>query len=63
MMSRTLLAFVVAVAAADPAVIKETEQFRAKHEEDYRRQYVTLAGLSAIKDGVNKVADAANKKL
>jgi uncharacterized protein (DUF1684 family) len=60
MISRALLAVVLALAAVDPAVVKEIEQFRAKHEEDYRRQYVTLAGLSSIKDGVNTVGSAAS---
>jgi hypothetical protein len=44
MISRAMLAVVLALGAADPAVMKEIEQFRAKHEEDYRRQFVTLAG-------------------
>jgi hypothetical protein len=30
-----MLAVSLALAAADPAVVKEIEQFRAKHEEDY----------------------------
>ena len=60
MMTRVILAVVIALGAADAAVVKEIEQFRAKHEEDYRRQYVTLAGLSPIKDGVNTVGSAAS---
>jgi uncharacterized protein (DUF1684 family) len=55
-----MLAVVLALGAADPAVMKEIEQFRAKHEEDYRRQFVTLAGLSSIKDGVNTVGSASS---
>jgi hypothetical protein len=39
---------------------KETEQFRAKHEADYQRDYVTLAGLISLKDGVNTVGSAAS---
>jgi len=53
-----MLAVALALAAADPAVVKEIEQFRAKHEEDYRRQFVTLAGLGSIKEGVNTVGSA-----
>jgi len=60
MMSRAILAVALALAAADPAVVKEIEQFRAKHEEDYRRQFVTLAGLGSIKEGVNTVGSAAS---
>jgi uncharacterized protein (DUF1684 family) len=55
-----MLAGVLALGAADPAVMKEIEQFRAKHEEDYRRQFVTLAGLSPIKEGVNTVGSASS---
>ena len=29
------------------------EEFRARHEADYRRRFVTLEGLAALKDGVN----------
>src|SRR5256885_16121837 len=60
MISRATLAIALALAAVDPAVVKEIEQFRAKHEEDYRRQYVTLAGLSSIKDGINTVGSASS---
>jgi uncharacterized protein (DUF1684 family) len=48
-----LAAMILGAAAIDPAVVKEINDFRAKHERDYRRQYVTLAGLSSLKDGVN----------
>jgi uncharacterized protein (DUF1684 family) len=44
----------------DAATIKEIEQFRARHEEDYRRQFVTLAGLFNLKPGVNTVGSAAS---
>jgi hypothetical protein len=60
MISRAILTITLAVTAADPAMVKEIEQFRAKHEEDYRKQYVTLAGLSSIKDGVNTVGSASS---
>jgi len=42
------------------SLIHETEAFRKKHEEDYRRQYVPLAGLFSLKDGVNTVGSAAS---
>ena len=40
-------------AAAAPAAPLTTEQWRAKHEEDYRRDYVTIAGLFLLKQGAN----------
>ena len=58
MIPRAILAAALAV-SLDPAAIKEIEQFRAKHEEDYRKQYVTLAGLFELKNGVNTVGSAA----
>jgi hypothetical protein len=59
MIARTALAIALAGAAVDPAAVKETEQFRTKHEADYRRDYVTLAGLFSLHDGVNTVGSAA----
>src|SRR5262245_51508141 len=66
MMPRAILGLVLAltpaVAAVNqapaPAVVNEIEQFRAKHEEDYRRQFVPLAGLFDLKPGVNTVGSA-----
>jgi len=46
-------------AAPDNAAIKETEQFRAKHEADYRKEYVSLAGLFFLNPGANKAGSAA----
>jgi uncharacterized protein (DUF1684 family) len=63
MIARTALAMALAVAAADPAAVKETEQFRTKHETDYRRDYVTLAGLFSLHDGVNTVGSAATNAI
>ncbi len=59
-MLRATVAVVLALAAADPAHVAETEAFRKKHEEDYRRQFVPLAGLFALKDGVNMVGSGAS---
>ena len=36
---------------AAEAAVKETEQFRAKHEADYRKEYVSLAGLFFLEPG------------
>jgi uncharacterized protein (DUF1684 family) len=60
MIARAILAIVMMLAALDPAVVKEIEDFRAKHETDYRRDYVTLAGLFPLKEGVNKAGSAAS---
>jgi uncharacterized protein (DUF1684 family) len=51
-----ILAVVVAAAAAvaaDEAHVKQVEAWRARHEADYRREYVPLAGLFFLKTGVN----------
>ena len=45
-------------AAPDNAAVKETEQFRAKHEADYRKEYVSLAGLFFLNPGANKSGSA-----
>ena len=45
-------------AAPDNAAVKETEQFRAKHEADYRKEYVSLAGLFFLNPGANKAGSA-----
>jgi len=63
MIARTVLAISLAAATADPAAVKETEQFRAKHETDYRRDFVTLAGLFSLKDGVNTIGSAASNAI
>jgi uncharacterized protein len=44
--------------AMDAATRKEIEQWRAKHEADYRREYVPLAGLFALKPGANAAGSA-----
>src|SRR6266481_3936383 len=58
MMLRAMVLFAFAFAASDPAHVAQTEAFRKKHEEDYRRQYVSLAGLFALKGGANTVGSA-----
>lgn len=63
MIVRTVLAMALALAAADSAIVKETEAFRAMHEADYRRDYVTLAGLFSLNDGVNTVGSAASNAI
>lgn len=45
--------------ANDAAVVKAIEAWRAKHETDYRRDWVSIAGLHALKPGVNTAGSAA----
>ena len=62
-MLRAMVLFAFAFAASDPAHVAEREAFRKKHEEDYRRQYVPLAGLFSLKDGVNTVGGAPSNDI
>lgn len=57
-MLRVMLPIAIAFAALDSSHVAETEAFRKKHEEDYRRQYVPLAGLFSLKEGVNTVGSS-----
>ena len=50
-------------ADVDTASRKETEAWRAKHEADYRRDYVPLAGLFALKRGANTAGSAASNNI
>jgi len=62
-MSRMAAAFTLTAAGAlsaascapnpEPAVIKEIDAFRAKHEVDYTKEYVPLAGLFPLSEGRN----------
>src|SRR6266536_1906895 len=45
-------------AAPDLAYRQEVEKWRAKHEADYRREYVGLAGLFSLKPGVNSAGSS-----
>jgi uncharacterized protein (DUF1684 family) len=54
-----LLGLVVCtVAAADEADVKRVQEWRAKHEADYRRDWVPLSGLFVLKPGVNTAGSA-----
>jgi uncharacterized protein (DUF1684 family) len=67
----TFLAAVSVVAAtlANPASppdathAKEVEQWRARHEADYRKEYVPLAGLFFLKPGRNTAGSAASSDI
>jgi uncharacterized protein len=47
------------VAAADQADVKRVQEWRAKHEADYRRDWVPLSGLFVLKPGPNTIGSAA----
>ena len=51
------------VAAADAAYVKEVETWRAKHEADYTREYVALAGLFFLKPGQNAAGSAPSNDI
>jgi uncharacterized protein len=63
MIARTILAAAVALTmAADSAYVKEIDAWRAKHEADYRREYVPISGLFFLKQGQNRAgSDPANE--
>ncbi len=48
-------------AAESPLVLNE--KWRAKHETDYRRDWVTIAGLHPLKQGVNTAGSAASNDI
>ncbi len=41
----------------------QVEQWRAKHEADYRRDWATIAGLFPLKEGVNTAGSAATNDI
>jgi uncharacterized protein (DUF1684 family) len=53
-----LLTGVAVSCSSDRAAIKEAEAFRAKHEADYRRDWVPLAGLFSLNAGANSAGSA-----
>jgi uncharacterized protein len=65
-MSRTAFAWMAAAALVVPMLacgsgasdVKEVEAFRAKHEADYRKEYVPLAGLFPLSPGANSAGSA-----
>ena len=50
-------------AETDATYRREVEKWRAKHEADYRREYVGLSGLFALKPGVNAAGSAASSDI
>jgi uncharacterized protein (DUF1684 family) len=51
------------LAAADAEWVKQVEAWRAKHEADYTRDYVPLAGLAFLKDGVNTAGSGTSSQV
>src|SRR5207249_5959595 len=59
-----LMAVVGAAAAApDASHRQEVEKWRAKHEADYRKEYVGLAGLFSLKPGSNSAGSASTSAI
>src|ERR1700730_17525447 len=52
-----------ALGAMDAASRKEAEEWRKQHEASYRREYVPLAGLFALKPGPNTAGSAASNAI
>ena len=50
-------------AVPDAAWVKTVEQWRAKHEADYRKEYVGLAGLFSLKPGTNGAGSASSNDI
>ena len=63
MVARLLVLGLLVQAAVDPAWVKQVEAWRAKHEADYSRDYVPLAGLAFLKEGVNNAGSAASNQI
>jgi uncharacterized protein len=49
--------------ALTPDAVKEIEAFRAKHEVDYRRDWVSIAGLHDLKAGPNTAGSGAGNDI
>src|SRR5947207_5596400 len=52
-----------ALGAMDAASRKEAEEWRKQHEASYRKEYVPLAGLFALKPGPNTAGSAAGNAI
>src|SRR5947209_12655181 len=61
-LSLSLMAFGMA-AVPDAAHVRDVEKWRAKHEADYRREFVALAGLFSLKPGVNTAGSAVGSDI
>ena len=63
MLARLVVLGLIVQAAPDPAWVKQVEAWRAKHEADYTRDYVPLAGLAFLKEGVNTAGSAPGNQV
>src|SRR2546425_956986 len=52
-----------ALGAMDAASRKEAEEWRKQHETSYRKEYVPLAGLFALRPGANSAGSAASNAI
>ncbi len=59
----SMLLIVLAPAAAAQDLNADVAAWRARHEESYRRNYVTIAGLHDLKPGVNTAGSAAGNDI
>jgi hypothetical protein len=50
-------------AASDVSPVEATQKWRAKHEEDYRRDFVTIAGLFPLRPGANTAGSAPTNNI
>jgi uncharacterized protein (DUF1684 family) len=50
-------------AAPDASWRQDVEKWRAKHESDYRKEYVGLAGLFSLNQGVNTAGSASSSDI
>jgi hypothetical protein len=51
------------IGPATESPVEATEKWRAKHEHDYRRDFVTIAGLHALKPGPNTAGSASTNDI
>jgi len=63
MFAKTAAVVMFLLAAADAEWVKQVEAWRAKHEADYTRDYVPLAGLGFLKDGVNTAGSGTSSQV
>ena len=64
MISRTILIFAAALTAApNSAYIDEVNEWCAKHEADYRRDWVPLSGLFFLQPGQNTAGSVSSSDI
>lgn len=53
----------VCLSASDGAYVRDVQEWRARHESSYRKEYVSLAGLFFLKAGANTAGSAASNDI